>query len=110
MGQVPVLGTQFRKKETTIKEGEGRQKMGAENPYHTRGTRKNSSDRAEDQFSLVNSVHLSLIVKNTMLTVVHTLRPNSLTHSLQIHCIGLTGLRSHISWAWAKKRDPTPLF
>ena len=32
MGQVSALGTQFRRKETTIKEGEGRQKRGAETP------------------------------------------------------------------------------
>ena len=42
-----------------------------------------------------------------MLTVVHTLKSSSLTHSLQIHCIGLIGLRSHTSWAWTEKRDPT---
>ena len=42
-----------------------------------------------------------------MLIVVHTLKPNSLTHSLQIHCTQLTSLRSHTFWAWTKKRDPT---
>ena len=36
-------------------------------------------------------------LKNTVITVVHTLKPSSLAHSLQIHCIGLTGLRSHAS-------------
>ena len=39
--------------------------------------------------------------------VVHTLKPSSLAHSLQIYCIGLTGLRSHAFWAWPEKRDPT---
>ena len=107
MGQVSTLGTPFRRKETTIKREWREIERGAETPQHTRGTRKSSSDRAEDQSSLVNSVHLSLIVKNTVLTVVHTLRPNSSTHSLQIHCNGLTGLRSHASWAWVEKRDPT---
>ena len=86
---------------------EGDRRGGAETPQHTRGTRESSSDCAEDQSSLVNSVHLSLIVKNTVLTVVHTLKPSSLVHSLQIHCIGLTGLRSHVSWAWDEKRDST---
>ena len=76
-------------------------------PQHIRGTRKSSSNRAEDLSSLVNSVHLSLIVKNTVLTVVHTLTPSSLAHSLQIHCTGLTGLRSHASWTRAEKRGPT---
>ena len=97
MGQVPTQGTPFRKEETTIK-GRGRkQKGGAETPQHTESTKNSSSDRAEDQSSLVNSVHLSSIVKNTVLTVVHTLKPSSLVRSLQIHCTGLTGLRSHAS-------------
>ena len=77
---------------------EGDRKLGAETPQHTRGTRKSSLDRAKDKSSLVNSVHLSLIVKNTVLTVVHTLKPSSLAHPLQIHCTGLTGLKSHASW------------
>ena len=38
---------------------------GLKNPYHTRGTRKSSSDHAKDQHSLINPVHLNLIVKNT---------------------------------------------
>ena len=45
-------------------------------------------------------------LKNTVMTVVYTLKPSSLAHSLQIHCTGLTGLRSHASWAWPEKRDP----
>ena len=61
---------------------EGDRKKGLRPPQHTRGTRKSFSDRAEDQSSLVNSVHLSLIVKKTVLIVVHTLKPSSLTHSL----------------------------
>ena len=32
---------------------------------------------------------------------------NSLTHSLQIHCIWLIGTKPHIIWAWALNRDPT---
>ena len=32
MGQVSALRTQFRRKETTIKEGEGKQKSGVESP------------------------------------------------------------------------------
>ena len=110
MGQVPTLGTLFRRKETTIKrewretEGRGR------DPQRSRGTRKSSSNRAEDQSSLVNSVHLSLIVKNTVLTIVHTLKPSSLAHSLQIHCTRLTGLRPHASWARAEKHDPTKVY
>ena len=50
---------------------EGDREGGAETPQHTGGTRKSSLNHAEDQSSLVNSVHLSLIVKNTVLTVVH---------------------------------------
>ena len=107
MGQLPTLGTSFSRKETTIKRGGERQKKEAKTPQHTRGTRKSSSNYADDQSSLVNSVHLSSIVKNTVLTVVHTLKPSSLVRSLQIHCTGLTGLRSHTSWAWAEKCDPT---
>ena len=93
MGQIPILRTPFRRKETTIKR-EWREIEGGGDPKHTGGTRKSSSYRTEDQSPLVNSVHLSLIVKNTVLTVVHTLKPSSLAHSLQIHCTGLTGLRS----------------
>jgi len=33
-----------------------------------------------------------------------------LTHSLQIHCIGLIGPRLHMFWAWATNRDPTVSF
>ena len=44
---------------------------------------------------------------NVVMVVVHTLKPSSLAHSLSIHCIGLTGLRSHASWTWPEKRDPT---
>ena len=87
MGQVPTLGTPFKREETTIKRGwKEREEEGVETPQHTRGTRKSSPDRAKDQSSLVNSVHLNSIVKNTMITVVHTLKPSSLAHSLQIHC------------------------
>ena len=65
---------------------------------------QNSSDCAENKLSLINSVHLCLIVMNTILTVIHALKPSSLTHSLQIYCIGLTGPRSHTPWAQAAKR------
>ena len=34
-------------------------------------------------------------------------KPNSFTHSLQIHCTGLTGPKSQASWAGSEKRDPT---
>ena len=44
---------------------------------------------------------------NTILTVIHALKPSSLTNSLQIHCIGLTSPRSHTPWAWAIKCVPT---
>ena len=56
---------------------------------------------------MINSVHLCLIVVNTILTVIHVLKPSSLTHSLQIYCIGLTSPSFHISWTWAAKRVPT---
>ena len=85
------------------KRGEG----DAEKGDHWRGTRKSFSDCAEDQPSLINSVHPCLTVINTILTVIHALRPSSLTHPLQIYCTGLTGPRSHTSWAWVAKRDPT---
>ena len=85
------------------KDGMGDNWGGLWNPYHSTRTGKGFLDCAEDQPSLINPVHLSLIVKNTMLTVVHILKPSSLTHSLQIHYTRLTGLRSHASWAWAEK-------
>ena len=56
MGQVPTLGTPFRRKETTIKR-EWREIEGGGDPKHTGGTRKSSLDRIEDQFSLINLVH-----------------------------------------------------
>ena len=89
---------------------EENRKGGAETTQHTKVTRKSSSDRAEDQSSLVNSVHLSLIMKNTVLTVVHILKPSSLACSLQIHYTRLIGLRSHASWTWDEKRDPTYIY
>ena len=45
-------------------------------------------------------------MRNTVNVVVHTFKPSSLAHSLQIHCIGFTGLRIHASWAWLGKRVP----
>ena len=80
--------------------------VGLRPPHHTRGSKKSSLDCDEDQSSLENLAHLNLIVKNTVLTIVHILKSSSLIHSLQIHCTGLIGLRSHASWAWAEKRDP----
>ena len=71
---------------------------------------QSSSDCAENKLSLINSIHLCLIVLNTLLTVIYTLKPSSLTHSLQIYCTGLTGLRSHTPWAWAAKRVPSSYF
>ena len=71
---------------------------------------QSSSDCAENKLSLINSIHLSLIVVNTILTVIHALKPSSLTNSLQIYCTGLTGPRSHTPWAWATKRVPTTTY
>ena len=68
---------------------------------------QSSSDCAENKISLINSVHLCLIVVNSILIVIHALKPNSLTHSLQIYCTRLTGPRSHTPWAWVAKRVPT---
>ena len=68
---------------------------------------QSSSDCAENKLSLINSIHLCLIVVNTILTVIHALKPSSLTHSLQIYCTGLTGPRPHTPWAWVAKRVPT---
>jgi len=107
MGQVSALGTQFRRKETTIKEGEGKQKREGWNPYHSRGSRKSSSSRAEDQPYMINLVHPDFTVINTMLAIAHALKFSSSSHSLQIYCTGFTGPRSYTSWTWAAKRDPT---
>ena len=71
---------------------------------------QSSSDCAENKLSLINSIHLCLIVVNTILTVIYTLKPRSLTHSLQIYCTGFTGPRSHTPWAWAAKRVLTSYF
>ena len=45
-----------------------------------------------------NSIWLTWSMRNTVMVVVYTPKPNSLTHSLQIHCIGLAGQRLHASW------------
>ena len=71
---------------------------------------QNSSNCAENKLSLINLVHLCLIVMNTILTVIHALKPSSLTHFLHIYCTGLTGPRSHTPWAWAAKCVPTGTF
>ena len=57
MGQVPTLGASFRRKETTIKRGEKETEGGAETPHPTKGTGKSSLDCAEEQSSLVDSIH-----------------------------------------------------
>ena len=67
---------------------------------------QSSSDCAKNKLSLINSVHLCLIVMNTILTAIHALKSSSLTHSLQIYCTGLTGPRSYTPWAWTAKRVP----
>ena len=102
-------GNSIQEERNYYKKGVKGDRKGGWNPYHTRGSRKSSSNRAEDQSSLVNSVHLNLIMENTVLTIVHTLKPSSLTHSLQIHCTGLIGRRSHASWTWPEKGDPTTI-
>ena len=89
------------------KDGMGDNWGGLWNPYHSTRTGKGSSDYAEDQSSLINSVHLSLLMANTILTVIHALKPGSSTHFLQIYCTGFTGPRSHTSWVRAEKHDPT---
>ena len=86
-----------------------RERGRGETPQHAGGIKKGSPNRDKDQFSLMNSVRLNLIVKSTIMIVVHTLKPSSLAHSLQIYCTGLTGLKSHSFWAWPEKRDPTPI-
>ena len=68
---------------------------------------QSSSNCVENKLSLINSIHLCLIVMNTILTVIHALKPSPLTHSLQIYYTWLIGPRSHTPWAWATKRVPT---
>ena len=46
---------------------------------------QSSSNCVENKLSLINSIHLCLIVMNTILTVIHALKPSSLTHSLQVY-------------------------
>ena len=66
----------IQKEENCYKRGVKRkEKGGAKTPQHTRGIKKGSPDRGEDQSSLMNLVRLNLIVKSTMMTVVHTLKP-----------------------------------
>ena len=65
---------------------------------------QSSLDCAENKLSLINSVLLCVIVMNAILTVIHALKPNSLTHFLQIYYTVLIGPRFHTAWAWAAKR------
>ena len=74
MGQIPTLGTPSMRKETTIKGSGGKQKGRRPPQQQTKGTRKSSPFHADDQSFLKNSVHLSLIVENTVITVVHILK------------------------------------
>ena len=92
------------------KDGMGDNWGGLWNPYHSMRTGKGSSDCAENKLSLMNSIHLCLIVVNTILTVIHALKPSSLTHSLQIYCTRFTGPRSHTPWAWVAKHIPTTIY
>ena len=71
---------------------------------------QSSLDCAKNKLSLINSIHLCLIVVNTILTVIHARKPSSLTHSLQIYCTRLIGPRSHTHWAWVAKRVPTTIY
>ena len=45
---------------------------------------QNSLDCVENKLSLIKSVHLCLIVMNTILTVIHALKSSSLTHSTNL--------------------------
>ena len=45
---------------------------------------QNSLDYAENKLFLINLVHLCLIVMSTILTVIHALKPSSLTHSTNL--------------------------
>ena len=92
----------IQKEENYYKNGLKRDREGgAETPQHTRGPKKEGAPqaRAEDQSSQMNPTRLNMIVKNIVTSVVHTLKPSSLAHFLQIHCIGFTGFKSHASWA-----------
>ena len=80
----------IQEKENYYKKGVKRDKEGgAKTPQHIEGIKKDSPDCDEDQSSLMKPVHPNLIVQSTMMTVVHTLKPSSLTHSLQIHLLRL---------------------
>ena len=71
---------------------------------------QSSLNCANNKLSLINSIHLYLIVVNTILTVIHALKPSSLTHSLQIYCTRFTGPKSHTPWAWVAKHIPTTIY
>ena len=45
---------------------------------------QSSSECAKNKLSLINLVHLCLIVMNTILTVIHALKSSSLTHSTNL--------------------------
>ena len=76
MGQVPTLGIPFRREETTIKRGW--KKTGGQRPLNT----PEALEKAPWIRPRINPFwKLSLTVKNTVLIVVHTLKPNSLALS-----------------------------
>ena len=69
------------RREASIKWGEGGNLDGG-TTTSLEVLEKSSSDCAENQPSSINSAHLCLIVMNTILTVIHALKPSSLTYSL----------------------------
>ena len=107
MGQVPTLGTPFRRKKTTIKREWRETERGAETPpTHQRHREKLLGTCRRPILSGKLSPSQLDREEHRVNRCPYTLKPSSLTHSLQIHCIGLPSLRSHASWAWAEKRDP----
>ena len=90
----------IQEEENYYKKGVKRDREGgAKTPQHIRGPKKRGLPRPSRGSVLSNEPSPSQRnIKNAVTTDVHTLKPSSLAHSLQIHCIGLTGLRSHVYW------------
>ena len=107
-GTSTYLRDSIQEEENYNKNGVKRDREGgAKNPHHTRGPKKGLLKPSRGSVLSDEPNPSQCNVKNAVTTAIHTLKPRSLAHSLQIHCIEFTGLRSHACWAWHEKRDPT---
>lgn len=91
-----------------------REEAGEKKGRKSDGSSKNCISLSNTNLSLRTSFYLNftcvfILVHplESALNVAWITQSSSFTHSLQIHCIGLIGLISHIFWVWVTNRNPT---